>query len=401
MVQPLILRVKRAREEDALDTLVVAAPPPKRRTLDASLAALSTAPQQNVLHRFRRLEDAPVSGYAEAAARQLAVQALKDRKKRRRAEDETATPAPQTKRAALRAVDANGCLELIVGDAAPPLPPPPPSPSPTKRNAVLSPMARRLDAAIVAACRQPYQPGALEAILHLVAENAHGSGANFSRPADGATPLHAAAFVGDASACRMLLSLGADPAVVDEHGLTPSALAQKRSGAACSQLLADALQNRDAAYDYYYLDAVRRGDANEAGIALERAVADALGADASVIPACGDAWTECDGYALDAGAASDSDPDDYDSNAEDAPANDYPDEEEDPWCGDEWAQGCSESDDEGPQRFCGGDDGEWPQVRDDSDEEGQHIRQRFEAVEPSWAEDHPDCLAGPREVDSE
>ena len=53
MAQPLILRVKRAREEDATpETLVVAAPPSKRRTLDQSLAALSTEQQpQNVLHR--------------------------------------------------------------------------------------------------------------------------------------------------------------------------------------------------------------------------------------------------------------------------------------------------------------------------------------------------------------
>ena len=205
MAQPLILRVKRAREEDATpETLVVAAPPSKRRTLDQSLAALSTEQPQNVLHRFRKLENAPVSGYAEAAARKLAVQALKDRKKRRRA-NEDAKPQ-ETKRAALRAVNANGCLDLVLDDAAPKLPPPPPPPSPTKRNAVLSPMARRLDEAIVSACRVPYQPGALEAMINLVVENAHGSGANFMRPADGATPLHAAAFIGDAEAARALLS---------------------------------------------------------------------------------------------------------------------------------------------------------------------------------------------------
>ena len=110
-MQPLILRVKRAREEDATpETLVVAAPPSKRRTLDQSLAALSTEQPQNVLHRFRKLENAPVSGYAEAAARKLALQALKDRKKRRR-DNEDAKPQ-ETKRAALRAVDANGCLAV-------------------------------------------------------------------------------------------------------------------------------------------------------------------------------------------------------------------------------------------------------------------------------------------------
>ena len=95
-----------------------------------------------------------------AAARKLALQALKDRKKRRRAHDD-AKPQ-ETKRAALRAVDANGCLDLVLDDAEPKLPPPPPPPSPTKRNAVLSPMARRLDEAIVSACRVPYPPGALE-----------------------------------------------------------------------------------------------------------------------------------------------------------------------------------------------------------------------------------------------
>ena len=370
MAQPLILRVKRAREEDATpETLVVAAPPSKRRTLDQSLAALSTEQPQNVLHRFRKLENAPVSGYAEAAARKLALQALKDRKKRRRAHED-AKPQ-ETKRAALRAVDANGCLDLVLDDAEPKLPPPPPPPSPTKRNAVLSPMARRLDEAIVSACRVPYQPGALEAMINLVAENAHGSGANFMRPADGATPLHAAAFVGDAQACRALLSLGADPALADAHGLTPYALAKRRSGDACASLLEDALQNRDAAYDYYYLDAVKRGDSTEAGIALEKAVADALGQGAAVVPACGETWTECDGYVLDDGAASSDGEPDYDSNAEDAPANDYPDEDEDPWC---------REDDE---------------VFDDSEDEGAP---RFEAVQPAWAEDHPDCLATPCEV---
>ena len=164
-------------------------------------------------------------------------------------------------------------------------------------------MARRLDEAIVSACRVPYQPGALEAMINLVVENAHGSGANFMRPADGATPLHAAAFVGDAQACRALLSLGADPALADAHGLTPYALARKLRET-CASLLEDALQNRDAAYDYYYLDAVKRGDSAEAGIALEKAVADALGQGAAVVPACGETWTECDGYVLDDGAAS-------------------------------------------------------------------------------------------------
>ena len=120
-LKPLILRVKRAREEDATpETLVVAAPPSKRRTLDQSLAALSTEQPQNVLHRFRKLENAPVSGYAEAAARKLALQALKDRKKRRRAHED-AKPQ-ETKRAALRAVDANGCLDLVLDDAEPKLP---------------------------------------------------------------------------------------------------------------------------------------------------------------------------------------------------------------------------------------------------------------------------------------
>jgi hypothetical protein len=235
------------------------------------------------------------------------VQALKDRKKRRRANDD-AKPQ-ETKRAALRAVDANGCLDLVLDDAEPKLPPPPPPPSPTKRNAVLSPMARRLDEAIVSACRVPYQPGALEAMINLVVEQ---SSANFMRPADGATPLHAAAFVGDAQACRALLSLGADPAL-----------------------------------------------------------ADALGQGAAVVPACGETWTECDGYVLDDGAASSDGEPDYDSNAEDAAANDYPDEDEDPWC---------REDDE---------------VFDDSDDEGAP---RFEAVQPAWAEDHPDCLATPCEV---
>ena len=235
---------------------------------------------------------------------------------------------------------------------------------------MLSPMARRLDEAIVSACRVPYQPGALEAMINLVVENAHGSGANFMRPADGATPLHAAAFVGDAQACRALLSLGADPALADAHGLTPYALAKRRSGDACASLLEDALQNRDAAYDYYYLDAVKRGDSTEAGIALEKAVADALGQGAAVVPACGETWTECDGYVLDDGAASSDGEPDYDSNAEDAPANDYPDEDEDPFIEDE-------------------------EVFDDSEDEGAP---RFEAVQPAWAEDHPDCLATPCEV---
>ena len=35
-----------------------------------------------------------------------------------------------------------------------------------------------------------------------------------------ARSLHAAAFVGDAQACRALLSLGADPALADAHGTT-------------------------------------------------------------------------------------------------------------------------------------------------------------------------------------
>ena len=165
--------------------------------------------------------------------------------------------------------------------------------------------------------------------------------------------------------------MGADPALADAHGLTPYALARKRSGEACATLLEDALQNRDAAYDYYYLDAVKRGDAEEAGIALEKAVADALGQGAAVVPACGETWTECDGYVLDGRAASSDGEPDYDSNAEDAPANDYPDEDEDPWC---------REDDE---------------VFDDSDDEGAP---RFEAVQPAWAEDHPDCLATPCEV---
>ena len=51
-------------------------------------------------------------------------------------------------------------------------------------------------------------------------------------------------------------------------------------------MLEEALQNRDAAFDYYYLDAVKRGDSAEAGIALE-AVVDALGQGAAVVPACG------------------------------------------------------------------------------------------------------------------
>ena len=68
MAQPLILRVKRAREEDATpETLVVAAPPSKRRTLDQSLAALSMEQPQNVLHRFRKLENAG-HGYAGGRA---------------------------------------------------------------------------------------------------------------------------------------------------------------------------------------------------------------------------------------------------------------------------------------------------------------------------------------------
>ena len=57
MAQPRILRVKTRKSEDATpETLVVAAPPSKRRTRDQSLAALSTEQPQNVLHRFRKLE---------------------------------------------------------------------------------------------------------------------------------------------------------------------------------------------------------------------------------------------------------------------------------------------------------------------------------------------------------
>ena len=72
-----------------------------------------------------------------------------------------------------------------------------------KRNAVLSPMARRL----VRDRRPPRrQPRAA-----LVVETAHGSGANFMRPADGATPPHAAAFVGDACAAVAGRGPGSSP----------------------------------------------------------------------------------------------------------------------------------------------------------------------------------------------
>ena len=111
-------------------------------------------------------------------------------------------------------------------------------------------MARRLDEAIVQACRVPYQPGALGDDQPGRGEAARHVRPGLLRPADGATPLHAAAFVGDAQACRAAAVAGADPALADAR---PDALRAREAGASCRcTALAcptDALQNRDAAYD--------------------------------------------------------------------------------------------------------------------------------------------------------
>ena len=181
--------------------------------------------------------------------------------------------------------------------------------------------------------------------------------------ADGATPLHAAAFVGDAQA-EALLSLGADPAAAGRA--RPDALCAGEEAVRAARRFPageDALQNPRRGLDYYYyLDAVKRGDSAEAGIALEKAVADALGQGAAVVPACGETRTECDGYVLDGGAAASDGEPDYDSNAEDAPANDYPDEDED--------------------RKCRRDD-------EVSTTRRTRARPRSGSVQPAWAEDHP------------
>jgi ankyrin repeat protein len=67
----------------------------------------------------------------------------------------------------------------------------------------------------------------------------HGADAN-ARQEGGNTPLHEAAFHGEAALARLLLAYGADPAQANTEGQTPLSLAEKHGHAEVLALLRDA-----------------------------------------------------------------------------------------------------------------------------------------------------------------
>ena len=65
-----------------------------------------------------------------------------------------------------------------------------------------------------------------------------------AQSASGGTPLHTAAFVGDATVTKLLLAAGADPNMKDDRGLTPLDVARDRSNSEVAALLHDAIMGK-------------------------------------------------------------------------------------------------------------------------------------------------------------
>lgn len=62
-----------------------------------------------------------------------------------------------------------------------------------------------------------------------------------ARSASDGTPLHTAAFIGDAEITRLLLAAGGDPDLKNDKGLTPLDLARERGNSEAAALLHDAV----------------------------------------------------------------------------------------------------------------------------------------------------------------
>lgn len=258
--------------------------------------------------------------------------------------------------------------------------------SPVKSPAtkILNPAQRRMDEAIFTA----FSTGDAHNVALVIRQF---NDVNFTREIDGTTPLMAAAWCGDGGLCWRLVSMGANPTVLDMNGANARDLALNRGHTAVAERLSAVLVAReetDYVYDIYCLDIKRTGtQTSEANPSRETRMEDAAagrsitlmeplrlsrqelaalrGPTAGVEAGSSDSGDE---LVYDDSDSSDFGDEDEDSNDEDNCRNDYPDEEDDLGG---WMPGDrNDSDDEYACAAGGGRRGS----ESESDEDTTHLR---------------------------